>query len=262
MKKKTAIVLIAITCVVSIAISQTMNINTIDGSTQTFEMSEIESITFSIEEPTPTTVTDIDGNVYPIVTIGDQVWMASNLKVTHFRNGDALPYVVEDAEWPTLTSAAFCFYENKIENLSVYGALYNGYAVLDSRNIAPEGWHVATDEDWKELEEFMGMDPNALDIIGPRGTDEGGKLKEMGTEHWTKPNYLATDEYDFTALPGGWRNRDNGVFENMGNNVYFWTGSETGTGSVWRRTIGYDHAVIDRGGGAKVRGFSVRCVKD
>ena len=97
------------------------------------------------------TYTDIDGNVYKSVKIGEQEWMAENLKVTRYRNGDAIPNEIDDSEWGSLTTGAFGTYENDESNASVYGYLYNWYAVNNSRGIASEGWHVPTDEDWKEI---------------------------------------------------------------------------------------------------------------
>jgi uncharacterized protein (TIGR02145 family) len=102
-------------------------------------------------------VTDYDGNVYQIVLIGGQCWMMENLKVTHYRNGDPIPHVPNIGEWYGLSSGAYCDYNNDPGNVETYGRLYNWYAVDDSRNIAPEGWHVPTDDEWKQLEMYLGM---------------------------------------------------------------------------------------------------------
>src|SRR5688572_21874913 len=93
------------------------------------------------------TVTDADGNIYRTVTIGDQVWMAENLKVTHYKNGDAIAVVSSDTAWSHLLSGAYCHYNNDINNTAAYGKLYNWYAINDSRGIAPEGWHIPTEEE-------------------------------------------------------------------------------------------------------------------
>lgn len=135
----------------------------------------------------PMTVTDIDGNVYKTVTIGNQAWMAENLKVMRYRNGDAIPNVTGGTDWSNLSTGAYCSYDNDDNNIDTYGLLYNWYAVDDSRNLAPEGWHVPTDEEWKELEMYLGMSQSEADDTGYRGTDEGGKLKEVGTTHWQSP---------------------------------------------------------------------------
>jgi uncharacterized protein (TIGR02145 family) len=110
------------------------------------------------------TVTDYDGNFYRTVRIGDQCWMMDNLKVTHYRNGDPIPNVTDAGEWNNLSTGAYCDYNNDPANADAYGRLYNFCAVYDSRNIAPEGWHVATDEEWQTLVDFLGGDDVGLHI--------------------------------------------------------------------------------------------------
>ncbi|MFQ5629021.1 MAG: fibrobacter succinogenes major paralogous domain-containing protein [bacterium] len=102
-------------------------------------------------------VTDIDGNSYRAVKIGDQWWMAENLRVTRYRNGDAIPNITDNKAWSQLTTGALCNYDNDPEKAAIYGLLYTWYAVIDSRGIAPEGWHVPSDEEWKQLEISLGM---------------------------------------------------------------------------------------------------------
>jgi len=115
-------------------------------------------------------VVDIDGNFYAVVKIGDQWWMAENLKVIHYRNGDAIPNVTL-REWSALTTGAYCDWGNDPNNAGIYGRLYNWYTVADSRKIAPEGWHVSSDEEWQTLVDYLGGSSVA-----------GGKMKETGTE--------------------------------------------------------------------------------
>jgi len=208
------------------------------------------------------TVTDIDGNVYRTVKIGNQIWMAENLKVTHYRNGDLIPYVASNSEWTNLTTGARCIYANDEYNVGTYSYLYNWYAVVDSRNIAPEGWHVPTDEEWKELEMYLGMsEPDANDT-GDRGTDEGGKLKEAGTTHWESPNTGATNESGFSALPGGYRLYSNGLFSDIGYSAYFWSTTQDRSDYSWCRGLSRSRSDIDRSGVYRQYGFSVRLVKD
>ena len=137
-----------------------------------------------IPELTTETVTDIDGNVYKTVTIGDQVWMAENLKVTHYRNGETIFKMTENNTLEGPSTGALCAYDNDSTNVDPYGYLYNGFAVEDNCNIAPEGWHVLTDEEWKELEMYLGMSRSEADESDYRGTDEGSKLKETVTSYW------------------------------------------------------------------------------
>ena len=123
------------------------------------------------------TVTDVDGNVYKTVKIGNQVWMAENLKVTHYRNGKPIPLVTEsNTAWDTLNTPAYCYYSNDKKNIALYGCLYNVYAMSNSNNICPKGWHIPSDEEWLELVTYLGGFSVA-----------GGKMKEAGTKHWTAP---------------------------------------------------------------------------
>jgi uncharacterized protein (TIGR02145 family) len=207
------------------------------------------------------TVTDIDGNLYYTVKIGDQWWMLENLRVTHYRNGDPIPNVTDDGTWSGLSTGAYCEYDNNPANVETYGRLYNWYAVDDSRNIAPEGWHVATDDEWKQLEMYLGMSQAEADSTGWRGTDEGGKLKEAGTVYWSPPNTGATNESGFSALPGGYRNIY-GHFFGMGDDALFWCSSEFSSSHAWHRYLDYSHSQVLRGYDPKEGGFSVRCVRD
>jgi uncharacterized protein (TIGR02145 family) len=212
-------------------------------------------------EPICDPVKDIDGNIYRAVTIGTQVWMAENLKVTHYRNGDAIPNVTDNAAWESLTTGAYCEYDNDLNNVATYGRLYNWYAVNDSRNIAPEGWHVPTDAEWKQLEMYLGMSQTEADAVDWRGTDEGGKLKESGTIHWLNPNTGATNESGFSALPGGWRYYY-ATYYGIGSNAGFWSSTESSSSSAWFRYLSSASSGVNRGYYDKQIGFSVRCVKD
>jgi uncharacterized protein (TIGR02145 family) len=206
-------------------------------------------------------VTDIDGNVYQTIRIGDQWWMTADLKVTHYRNGDSIPNVVDNGTWEGLGSGAYCDYNHDTANVADYGRLYNWLAATDSRNIAPTGWHVPSDSEWKQLEMFLGMSQASADSMNWRGTDEGSKLKETGTAHWASPNYGATNESGFTAVPSGLRSYD-GEFEGLQGVVYYWTTGDYGSGSGWGRHVSVNYQSINRGAHVKQCGFSIRCVKD
>jgi len=215
-----------------------------------------------MEAPDSTgTVTDYDGNVYQTIKIGDQWWMCENLKVTHYRNGDSIPNVTDGGTWSGLSTGAYCDYNNDPANVAIYGRLYNWYAVNDSRNISPEGWHVPSDAELKQLEMYLGMSQAEADAIGWRGTDEGGKLKQTGTTHWQSPNTGATNESGFTALPGGYSSID-GAFNGLGIYAHYWSSTEGGSDYAWYRGLDYDYSQTHRYGNYKRNGFSVRCVKD
>ena len=212
-------------------------------------------------EPDCGTVTDIDGNVYQTVTIGTQVWMMENLKVTHYRNGDPIPHVTDNGEWESLSEGACWEYDNEVHNVPTHGRLYNWFAVNDSRNICPEGWHVPTDEEWKQLEMYLGMSQSEADATVWRGTDEGGKLKEAGYAHWFFPNTGATNESGFTASANSNRYYD-GTFINMRYSAHYWSLSASGSLSAWYRYLGYNNSEVGRNSHNKNCGFTVRCVKD
>jgi len=196
----------------------------------------------------PQTVSDTDGNVYHIVTIGTQVWMAENLKTTKYRDGTPITNVTA-ATWSTLTTEAYCDYQNNPSNSAIYGRLYNWYAATDN-NICPKGWHVASDADWTTLTNFL----------GDTSTD-GGKLKETGTSHWLSPNTGATNETGFTALPGGYRG-DGGAFVGMGTNGGWWTTTASSSTNAWYRWMYNNLSAINKFNVYKAVGFSIHCVKD
>jgi uncharacterized protein (TIGR02145 family) len=235
-----------------------------DGNTNVLDMIKIANIILGTDECPSVTVTDIDGNVYKTVTIGDQVWMAENLKVTHYRNGDPILNVTSESEWETLTSGAYCHYDNDIENVATYGRLYNWYAVDDSRNIAPSGWHVPTDAEWKQLEMALGMSQSEADDTGWRGTNEGSKLAGNASL-WASgdlKNNAGFGTSGFTALPGGVRHSD-GTFDGLGHYAPFWSATEYSMNSAWYRSFHCNGAQIGRSyDHVEEPGFSVRCVRD
>lgn len=211
------------------------------------------------------TVTDIDGNVYKTIKIGSQWWMAENLNVAHYRNGDQIPNITDNFQWLKLSTGAFSNYDNDTDNTATYGKLYNWYAVYDSRNIAPVGWHVPTDEEWKQLEMYLGMNRSALDATGFRGTDEGSKLAGRASL-WYRgklKNNAAFEESGLSALPGGGRN-EVGKFGDLdlGHLAYFWSSSESSDSYAWTRHLDCYHSDVGRHSYEKRSGFSVRCVRD
>jgi len=212
------------------------------------------------------TVTDIDGNIYQTIKIGNQWWMAENLKVTHYRDGTAITNVTDDAAWAALTTEAYSIYNNNASNeVDTYGALYNWYAAVDIKNIAPEGWHVPTDAEWKELEMALGMSQSNADDTGYRGTSEGSKLAGRA-DLWTVDGALENNtEFGtggFIALPGGYRHSNHGNYYNVGTLSCFWSATEYGSNFAWHRKLNYRNSDVDRNYYPKRCGFSVRCVRD
>ena len=207
------------------------------------------ALLFTTEASMTSTVMDIDSNVYQTIKIGNQWWMAENLKVTHYRNGVAIPNVTDGNVWGGLTTGAYCSSFNDNMRVATYGRLYNWFAVSDSRNIAPAGWHVATDAEWQTLIDYLGG-----------GAVAGGKMKEIGTTHWISPN-AGTNESGFSALPGGFRT-SLGYFGSLGYWAIFWSSTWYDSDQAWYRELLYDYPNALREYGPKGEGASVRCVKN
>ncbi|MEP6846032.1 MAG: fibrobacter succinogenes major paralogous domain-containing protein [Panacibacter sp.] len=188
---------------------------------------------------------------YPSVQIGSQKWMAKNLDVSRYRNGDKIPHVKNPATWAALTTGAWCYYNNDSANGAIYGKLYNWYAVNDPRGLAPNSYHIPSDAEWTTLTTFLGGDLVA-----------GGKMKETGTTHWAAPNTDATNSSGFTALPGGFRyyadNGNDGAFYGIGTSSSWWSS----TGYAWYRYLVYNNGSVFRYSDYLRVGYSVRCIKD
>ena len=196
---------------------------------------------------TQKSVVDADGNVYQIITIGTQIWMAENLKTTTYNDGIIIPL---DEVWHYPTSPAYCWYKNDESNYkATYGALYNWYAI-NTGKLCPIGWHVPTDAEWTTLTTYLGGESVA-----------GGKLKETGTLIWLDPNTEATNETGFTGFPGGSINTD-GAFSDIGIEGNWWSASEADNNTAWSRSLKYDASIVKKNFYDKTLGFSIRCVKD
>lgn len=198
------------------------------------------------------TLIDIDGNEYKTITIGNQVWMAENLRTKHYQNGDAIPEVKDNRVWMNISSGAYCNYKysKNIDTIATFGRLYNWYAVSDSRNIAPKGWHVPSSDDWYFLEAYLGRDSVAI------------QLKEIDSIHWSSENTEATNKSGFTALPGG-SLYTNGEFQFIGEQGFWWTSTECLSSSyAFRKGIYSSFQYVFMDFSYKEYGFSVRCIKD
>lgn len=187
------------------------------------------------------------GEVPESVTIGPQVWMAKNLDVAHYRNGDPIPEVQDPLEWSQLTTGAWCYYNNE-KSGTVYGKLYNWYAVADPRGLAPQGWHVPTDTEWQFLVDRLG---------GDRAAASGLKA----VEGWRPVNVGATNSSGFTAMPSGFRS-SGGSFRLAGTNASWWSSNERGRYTAFYREVFNSYSAVYRNDAAKTRGFAVRCIRD
>lgn len=214
------------------------------------------------------TVTDIDNNTYKTVKIGNQWWMAENLRVTLYRNGRPMQHTTltdVDSIWAQETVGTYCEFDNNTDNVTTYGLLYNWYAATDTNNIAPVGWHVPSDDDWKILENYLGMSIANTNGVNWRGTDEANKLKDASAGSWFPwGDISSTNESGFTALPGCCR-LFNGTWGDPSskNQGFWWTSTaHEGDGQAWFRNLDYKKTNVFRYHVAKTYGMSIRCVKD
>jgi len=209
-------------------------------------------------------LTDIDDNIYASIIIGEQEWMAEDLKVTHYPNGDTIPHITDNAEWKNIDDNniddAYCFYNN--DNTTDYGALYTYAAAIGdnwardntaNQGICPDGWHLPTDAEWTILTDYLG----GLSVAG-------GKMKEIGTTHWNNPNTGANNSSRFSALPNGRRPDYDGSFYSLGFYGYWWSATEYGSISTnsYIYNLKYFTEIIFRDNHQKSDGYSVRCVKN
>lgn len=198
---------------------------------------------------TPPTASDVDGNVYSTVVIGTQTWMAENLKIKHYRNGDPITYIAEGQEWGATEEGEYCDYDLLGTLEDAYGLFYNWYAVADSRNIAPEGWHVPSDDEWTVLIDFLG----GIEVAGE-------KMRESGFVHWwgeEAGGVSGTNVSGFTALGAGFYGDDHGKWE-----ARIWSSTEE-EGSDLIKYLFLDLGnLMLRAHDPKTSGYSIRLVKD
>jgi uncharacterized protein (TIGR02145 family) len=195
-------------------------------------------------------VTDIEGNNYRTVVIGDQEWMEENLKVTKFNDGSSIPYINPLSEWSTASTPALCDWNHDIANGQTFGKLYNYYAIVDTRKLCPVGWRMPTSNDFITLESYI-------------GAPEAGKLMKsaIGWNFWPDPlqgngNNLS----GFNGLAGGRRGGDD--FQDYRSIAYWWTTSEFSTSTAISFSLSRENYILARVLLNKVNGLSVRCIKN
>ncbi len=207
--------------------------------------------------PPDTAAQDMDSNIYKVIYIGDQEWMAEDLRTTKYNDGTPIANVTDAAEWVSLSTPAYCWYMNDETHKIPNGALYNWYAV-NTEKLCPVGWHVPSDSEWKILEMALGMSQNDADQDGWRGTNEGNKIKN--TTGWISGN--GTNESGFSAIAGGLRDWDDAAFYWLGYYSHWWTSTEGDSYTAWDRDISYTSTAIFRYPNNKNYGMSVRCLKN
>ena len=196
------------------------------------------------------TVTDIDGNIYNTVQIGNQVWMSENLKTSRYRNGGSIPNVTDDTAWNNSTTGAWSYYNNQDAINAIYGKLYNWYTTMGD-TLCPIGWGVPTNDEWTTLTTYLGGESVA-----------GDKMKTIGTAYW-KENIGAINSSGFSALPGGLRYPDYS-FTDIRFTAWFWSATELDgnpTGA-WYRRLDYRESNVYREFENKSIGASVRGLRD
>jgi len=202
------------------------------------------------------TMVDNDGNIHPTVIIGGQEWMAENLRVTRYRNGDPILTDLSIWEWRNVEEGAYAPYGNDSVNTLRYGLLYNGYAVSDPRCLCPSGWHVSTSEEWTAMVDFLG----GLELAGSALKTPGNT--EAGTGLWRSPNPEADNSSGFSALPGGVRSYG-ATYLSVGSSGAWWTitiGDQPTT--LWSWSLFYLNSAVTPHEEFIRSGLSVRCVRD
>jgi len=199
-------------------------------------------------------IKDVDGNTYKTVSIGNQIWMAENLKTSKYNDGTALPNIMDANKIILDTIGAWSVYNNDMDNNSRYGKLYNWFAINSitngNKNLCPTGWHVPSDAEWAILTDYLGGENVA-----------GSKMKEVGTNNWKSPNMFASNTSLFTALPGGGRNID-GSYLSVGTHGYWWSSTHHFTFNAMSFSLNVYVGVANRSLKDKQVSMSVRCLKD
>ncbi len=203
----------------------------------------------------PSTVSDIDGNVYQTVEIDGKCWMQQNLRTEHYRNGDGIATGLDNAAWSTTSSGAFAIYNDVLANKDFYGLLYNWFALTDPRGLCPLGWHPASDAEFTELTDHLG----GLTVAGGAMKTTGNLFE--GTGLWAAPNTGATNSSGFSGLPGGMKN-NSGLYESISIQGNWWTSTESAPLLAQMRRLRYLDDDVLRTTMIKYNGLSVRCLKD
>jgi len=216
------------------------------------------------------TITDIDGNVYHTVKIGNQVWTVENLRTTRYNDSTSIPHVTDSASWANLTTPGYCYYNNttNADSIAKFGSLYNWPAV-DTKMLAPKGWHVPSDSEWTVLEHYLVL--NGYNWDGTRDASDYSKIAKSlaaktdwrtdTTIGYPGNNLIKNNSSSFSALPGGDRSYE-GPFYDQGVGGFWWSATENGASHAWSRDLGYVGVSLYRHDFSKRCGYSVRLVRD
>lgn len=211
-------------------------------------ISSCKKTTTTTETPGPTSVTDIDGNVYNVIKIGTQYWTTENLRTTKYNDGTTIPTGLNNTDWAALTTGSYAIYNDDPINNTMYGKLYNWHAV-NTGKLAPAGWHVPSSTEWDVLINYLGG-----------GTVAGGKMKSTSSL-WNTPNTGADNSSGFNGLPAGYRGTTGG-YSTLGNTGYFWQSDERNSTQGNYINLQKNYASTFSNGATKTFGYAVRLVKD
>lgn len=274
MKKN--IILLAILFLISLSISAQNDVmyfmkNGRVVNQQSIAPADVDSVIFYEPEGLTEPFVDVDGNEYRTVKIGDQIWMAENLRVTSFPDGSKIPFYSNDNEWKGVgdtdekVNAGYCWYNDDASLKESYGALYSYAGALHA---CPEGWHLPTEEDWTRLELELGMTENEVDGSGFRGTSlYVGSQMSGNASLWIEGVLITQSSSNFGSsgldlIPGGQRNAVSGECSQLGENGYYWVHADHSNGRAYARNVYYNNGGVEKRGNIKSTGHSVRYVKD
>jgi uncharacterized protein (TIGR02145 family) len=194
-------------------------------------------------------VKDKDGNVYKTVKVGSMVWMAENLKVTRYSNGDPIPNIKEPKQWDTLKSGALCDLNDNPPYTKAFGLIYNWYTISDNRNVCPAGWHIPSESEWVDLVSFL-------------AGENGKNVASIKSKGKLSPALINLNENMFKVLPEGFRGYD-GEFTGIGyGGGGWWSATEAASETAFYHNVDYNTAGSQKMEGPKRFGYHIRCIKD
>jgi uncharacterized protein (TIGR02145 family) len=256
---KNKILLLLIVLVTGVNAQTYMSVNFKNGNATTFSVDSIDSIVY--HSTTCPVLTDVDGNNYSVVAIGNRCWMKENLRTTHYNDGSSISTGLSNADWQTTTIGAYADYNNDTAISSVYGRLYNWYAVANPSGLCPTGWHVMNEFDWNYLIKFIDLTADTTCNGCFQGSTVGGSMKETGLSHWITPNSGATNSSGFTGLAAGFR--DNyGSYMDLGVLGYWQSANQYSSTDSYYHALYYNKTNIFKSFIKKAYGVSVRCAQD
>ena len=245
-----------------------LHIHKTDSTVLNISVTDIDSLTFSYDTLgacNGLTSLTYNGYTYDLVEIGGQCWFKENLQTTTYRDGTPINYPgTDNTAWSNDTTGAYAWYDNDSTTYdSIYGKLYNWYAVENPARLCPTGWHVPTDSEWSQLVIYLDPAADTACSVCNQSSIAGIMMKDTGTIYWTNPNFGATNISGFSGLPGGYR-QDGGLYANVGSKGNWWSSSsyQHNTNNAMCRNLSSNNGTIQRFFIHKRNGYSIRCLRD